>query len=251
MKKNDLKISWKNEEERVFIGWDFTCLNDRIIEEELPWDYRTIVHNHLKPEDVLLDMGTGGGEFLLTLNHPYDRTYVTEAYSPNIELCHNKLGSLGIHVSEVLEDDVLPYEDESMDIIINRHESYDIYEVYRVLKKGGIFITQQVGGENNLVLSNRICNSKIRFNDLKNTLKHQILEFDAAGFAIINSGEHFPEIKFLDTGALVYFAKIIEWEFIDFSVDSCFEELLKVEKEISDNGFVSSKEHRYFIEAKK
>lgn len=93
MKKNDLKISWKNEEERVFIGWDFTCLNDRIIEEELPWDYRTIVQNHLKPEDVL------------------------------------------------------PYEDESMDIIINRHESYDIYEVYRVLKKGGIFITQQVGGE--------------------------------------------------------------------------------------------------------
>ena len=251
MNENDLKTIWKNEEEKVFRGWDFSYFDGRIIEENLPWDYRAIVQKHLKEDDVLLDMGTGGGEFLLTLNHPYNNTHVTEGYPPNIELCHKKLGSLGIHVSEVLDDDVLPYEDESMDIIINRHESYDIYEVYRVLKKGGIFITQQVGGENNMVLSNRICNSKVRSIDLKNKMAYQISEFIAAGFTIIDSGEYFPELKFLDTGALVYFAKIIEWEFIDFSVDSCFEKLLKIEEEISDKGFVTSKEHRYFIEARK
>ncbi len=251
MNKNDLKRIWKCEEERVFAGWDFSYLDGRTIEEELPWNYETIVRRHLKPDDVLLDMGTGGGEFLLTLNHPYHKTYVTEAYPPNIELCYKKLGCLGIHVNGVLEGGILPFEDGSMDIIINRHESYDIDEVYRVLRHGGIFITQQVGGENNVVFSNQLCNAVARTNDFKNTMAYQANEFVEAGFTIIDSGEYFPALKFLDTGALVYFAKIIEWEFIDFSVDNCFEELLKIEKEIANKGYVRSKEHRYFIEARK
>lgn len=251
MNKNDLKRIWKCEEDRVFAGWDFSYLDGRTIEEELPWSYETIVRRHLKPDDVLLDMGTGGGEFLLTLNHPYHKTYVTEAYPPNIELCHKKLGGLGIHVSGVLEDGILPFDDGSMDIIINRHESYDLDEVYRVLRHGGIFITQQVGGENNVEFSNQLCNAVVRTNDLKNTMKYQSGKFVDVGFTVIDSDEYFPNLKFLDTGALVYFAKIIEWEFIDFSVDNCFEELLMIEKEIDDKGFITSKEHRYYIEARK
>ena len=199
----------------------------------------------------MLDMGTGGGEFLLTLRHPYDQTFVTEAYPPNIELCKQKLGSLGVHVSGIAEDDKLPFEDESMDIIINRHESYDIDEVYRVLKKGGVFITQQVGGENNVEFSNKLCSHKFRVNDLVNTMKYQLEKFVEVGFTILNSNEYFPNLRFLDTGAAVYFAKIIEWEFIDFSVDGNFEELLEIEQKIITYGYVCSKEHRYFIEARK
>lgn len=251
MHRSEMKGLWKAEEERVFAGWDFSYLDGRIVEEALPWDYGAIIHKHLRKEQVLLDMGTGGGEFLLTLEHPYHKTYVTEAYPPNIDLCHKKLGSLGIHVSGVLEDGQLPYEDESMDIIINRHEYYKIDEVFRVLRQGGTFITQQVGGRNNVDFSNRLCKTIARTQDLTNTMKFQMASFMQAGFTILNSGEYFPDLKFLDTGALVYFAKIIEWEFIDFSVDRCFEELLKVEQEIADQGYVRSQEHRYFIEARK
>lgn len=39
------------------------------------------------------------------------------------------------------------------DIIISRHEAFDIDEVYRLLKPNGLFITQQVGGLNNKELS--------------------------------------------------------------------------------------------------
>ena len=43
-------------------------------------------------------MGTGGGELLLSFNHPYDKTSVTEGYEPNIKLCQEVLSPLGIKV---------------------------------------------------------------------------------------------------------------------------------------------------------
>ena len=92
-------------------------------------------------------MGTGGGEFLLTLNHPYKNTSVTESWGPNVKLCKEKLEPLGVEVKEVFNDNELPFEDDTFDIIINRHESFDIKEIKRILKVDGIFITQQVGGE--------------------------------------------------------------------------------------------------------
>ena len=38
------------------------------------------------------------------------------------------------------------------------------------------------------------------------------------GFEILYKNEYFPKIKFFDLGAIEFFAKIIEWEFINFSV---------------------------------
>ena len=35
----------------------------------------------------LLNIETGGGEFLLSLNHPKHNTSVIEGYQPNVELC--------------------------------------------------------------------------------------------------------------------------------------------------------------------
>lgn len=78
MNKDKLKELWKKEEENSFKGWDFSHLKNRWIDEKLPWDYREILDKYLKPDYKLLDMGTGGGEFLLTLNHPYNNTSVTE-----------------------------------------------------------------------------------------------------------------------------------------------------------------------------
>lgn len=251
MNKNELKKLWKKEEERVFKGWDFSYLERSTINEELPWDYKEIVLEHLKETDVMLDMGTGGGEFLLTLQHPFKQTHVTEAYPPNVDLCKKKLGALGIDVNQVYEDDLLPFEDESMDIVINRHESYDIKEVYRILKLGGVFITQQVGGSNNVDFSNRLCPLSKRLVDDNNSLEVQTRDFINTGLKVISEDECFPTLKFLDTGGLVYFAKIIEWEFIDFSVDSCFEQLLEINKEIEEKGFVASQEHRFIIVARK
>lgn len=245
-----IKRKWEIEEEKGFIGWDFSHLDNRIQEEELPWNYKAIINRYLHDHYKLLDMGTGGGEFLLTLKHPYSKTYVTESYLPNVDLCKKKLGKLGIDVRQVTNDSDLPFDNESIDMIINRHESYDVKEVFRVLKRNGIFITQQVGAMNNLEFSNSLLGTN-RIQNPDHAFEVQVENARDVGFEILEAEEYFPFLRFFDIGALVYFAKIIEWEFPEFSVERCFEKLLSLQSIVESNGCVESVEHRFLIVAKK
>lgn len=249
MNLEQLKEIWRNEEQKAFKGWDFSHLDRRWENEQLPWDYKFIVSNYINLSDKLLDMGTGGGEFLLTLNHSHELTSVTESYPPNVQLCKQNLSPLGIEVRQVFDDSEIPYEEDEFDVVINRHESFDVNEVSRILKSGGYFITQQVGGKNNNDLSEKLIDGFIpQFTN--HDLKRNIRMLKDKGFKILFSDEAFPKIKFFDIGALVYFARIIEWEFPKFSVDSCFENLCKLEKELEENKFITGTEHRFIIVAK-
>lgn len=58
-------------------------------------------------------------------------------------------------------------------------------------------------------------------------------------------------MRFKDIGALVFFAKIIQWEFPNFSVDSCLDRLYELQEKLEKDGFIESIEHRFFIEAVK
>ena len=73
MKEKELIDIWKKEESVAHIhGWDFSHIEGRYTEEtDLPWNYQHIILDYLNPEMKLLDIDTGGGEFLLSLRHPY------------------------------------------------------------------------------------------------------------------------------------------------------------------------------------
>lgn len=58
-------------------------------------------------------------------------------------------------------------------------------------------------------------------------------------------------MKLFDLGAVAYFAKQCVWEFPGFSVDRCFEELKAIGAEIDKVGYLSNKEHRFIIVARK
>ncbi|GAA0358620.1 class I SAM-dependent methyltransferase [Bacillus horti] len=251
MNKNKLKEQWLSEEKKSFEGWDFSYITKRVIGEPLPWDYDKIVRQYLIKDFILLDMGTGGGEYLLTLNHPYSNTYVTEAYPPNYDLCKRKLSPLGIRVRQVVDDANLPFENSMFDIIINRHESFDIHEINRILKPNGLFITQQVGGQNNKELAEYLLGSFEEITNSDFALDRTIEWIRGIKFKVLFSNEYFPRLKFIDVGALVYLAKIIEWEFPSFSVEHCFEQLCKLQSTIDRQGFIETKEHRFMIVAQK
>lgn len=250
MNYDKLKENWKSEESFAFQGWDFSHIKGRWEIEKLPWNYKDILKKYLNKTDMLLDMGTGGGEFLLTLEHPYELTSVTEAYFPNVELCKNKLLPLGITVAQTYDDDKLPFDDEHFDIIINRHESFDLFEVNRVLKSGGYFITQQVGLTNNNDLSKKLI-AGFKPQHSKHILGSYLSILENLGFSIIKADEAFPIERFFDVGALIYYAKIIEWEFPNFSVESSFDRLLDCQKELEKNGFIKGTGHRFIIAARK
>ena len=216
MNKAYLRNAWKQEEEAAHIhGWDFSHIHDRYEEEnDLPWDYEEIVRQYLHRDLDLLDYDTGGGEFLLSLDHPYSRTAATEGYPPNVKLCREKLLPLGIHFRECHDPSKVPFEDGSFDLVINRH------------------------GE-----------TEKPFPHLN--LTEQRKYFEDAGFEIVRAEEAYRPIKFYDVGAFVWFAHIIEWEFPNFSVDQCFEQLLNMQKMIDKDGRIEGTIHRYLIVAKK
>lgn len=253
MNKLDLKNYWKAEENAAHIkGWDFSYIENRVLsyENDLPWNYEEIVKKYLNPECKLLDIDTGGGEVLLSFQHPYHLTTVTEGFAPNVKLCKETLGALGIRVCEVTEYSQMPFEDNEFDIVINRHGAYDVEELYRILKPGGLFITQQVGEDNDRELVELLLpDCKKSFSGMN--LKNQKSLFENAGFEILMSDEAYRPIEFYDVGALVWFAKIIQWEFVDFSVDKCFERLLEAQRIVDGNGCIKGNVHRYLVVGRK
>ena len=253
MDKKKLKEEWLKEEKMAHIqGWDFSHIYGRYSEEEnLPWDFRTVINKYLKNDMKLLDMETGGGEFLLSLNHPTHNTSATEGYQPNVELCKKVLLPLGIDFKKADGDEKLPFENEYFDIITNRHGAYNVAELKRVLKKNGIFITQQVGAENDRELVEMLLPEYKDLPYSKHYLNIKQQEISEQGFEILESGETFQPIKFFDTGALVWFAKIIEWEFPNFSVKSHLDNLYKIQEIIEANEVVKGRIHRFYIVGKK
>lgn len=252
MTPDERKKLWKKEEETAHIhGWDFSHIHNRYKEEDdLPWDYKKIICQYLNKNMKILDYDTGGGEFLLSLNHPLHNTAATEGYPPNVELCKKTLLPLGIDFKSCDTPSNIPFESESFDIIINRHGDFHAEELYRLLKKGGLFITEQVGSENDRDLVEMVLpNTSKPFPHLN--LKEQREIFENAGFHIIRAEEAFRPICFYDVGAFVWFAHIIEWEFPGFSVERCFDSLLKMQKSIEDTGYIEGTIHRYLIVAKK
>ncbi|MGH4120369.1 methyltransferase domain-containing protein [Clostridium sp.] len=246
-----LKEYWLSEEKKTFQGWDFSYISDRKSEESLPWNYDKIVQQYLNTNSILLDMGTGGGEHLLTIKHPYNNTFATEAYPPNFELCKSTLMPLGVDVRQVFNDNYMPFEDNMFDIIINRQASFDINEVYRLLKPKGLFITQQVGGLNNKELRSLLTGDLKEITYNEHTLKNNLILIQNKSMSILESDECFPKQYFFDVGALVYYAKIIEWEFPSFTVDNCFNQLCQLQSIVDQQGFVESKQHRFVIVAQK
>lgn len=253
MNKETLLKLWLQEEEIAHIhGWDFSHINGKYeAEHDLPWNYEEIVRTYLRPDKKLLDIDTGGGEFLLSLNHPHCNLAATENYPPNVELCKKKLLPLGIEFQEADGSERLPFEDQTFDLVINRHGDFNPNEIGRILKTGGIFITEQVGAENDRELVELLLNDVPEIPFPNQYLKIARTAFEEFGFFVLKAEEAFRSIKFWDVGALVWFARIIEWEFPDFNVKGCLENLYHAQEILEHKGVIEGKIHRFLLVVKK
>ncbi len=252
MTLNEMTKLWKSEETTAHIhGWDFSHIAGRYTEQDdLPWDYRETILEYLMPGMKLLDIDTGGGEFLLSLNHPYENTSATENFPPNIALCRKILLPLGIDFRPGDGRGKLPFVDSYFDMVINRHGDFNAEEIYRVLKPGGRFITQQVGAENDRELVKLLCGeTPLPFPEQH--LHMASGKFRDAGFQILKEAEAFRPIQFFDVGALVWFARIIQWEFPDFAVDTHLEGLRKAQHILEEKGCIKGTTHRFLLVAQK
>ena len=103
---NELFDYLVSEASKKLEGWDFSYLEStrRMQEFPLSWNYRNKVKIRMSEASSLLDMGTGGGEFLSSLSPLPKYTCVTEGYEPNIMIARNRLEPLGVKVFRVDDD---------------------------------------------------------------------------------------------------------------------------------------------------
>lgn len=252
MDRQALLNQWLREQELAHInGWDFSHIRGRYREEDdLPWDFGNIIRSYLGDADRLLDMETGGGEFLLSLHHDPAYTAATEGYEPNIRVCEERLLPLGIEFRAADGGDDLPFDAGSFDLVTNRHGKYRIREIKRVLKRGGVFLTQQVGAENDRDLV------ALLMGDVPAPFPEAYLSIAAQAFAdngfdVIEQSEAFRPIEFYDVGALVWFARIIDWEFPYFSVEKYRNNLFRAQEILEKEGVLRGTIHRYYLVARK
>lgn len=252
MQQEDLFQFLLSEAEAPFSGWDFSYVEGtgRMAGEPLSWSFTSEILMRIRQAESLLDMGTGGGEFLSKLRPLPVCTQATEGYGPNVEKARKGLEPLGVKVSEIDSDESLPFTDGSFDFVMNRHESFSAKEVFRILKPGGVFATQQVGGSDNLDLNLHL-GAKGDFGFADWNLESAAAQLKKEGFHILKQKEAFPKTRFYDVGAIVYYLKAISWQIPDFSVDSYFQRLKALHRIIEKDDYFEVASHRFLILARK
>lgn len=250
-------------ERQPFSGWDFSYVKDRMIVPPLPWDYLVEVAQRLKRVSTLLDLGTGGGEVLSQLAPFPPRTFATEEYAPNAPIAARRLHPLRAQVVRYeapMENYAalgpsrankpgLPFRDSAFDLVIDRHEAYLSVEVFRILRAGGRFMTQQCGGTNFLELNDLLGIPRPSYEPW--CLEAAKAQLQSAGFEHVSGREQVHTTLFRDIGAVVYYLRTVPWQVPDFTVSKHLESLREIHRQIETGGPLKISAHHFLVEAVK
>lgn len=242
---------WKEEERRPFTGWDFSYLEKRMIEDQAPWSYTTRAMQLMRQSGAVVDMGTGGGERLLSMRPAWPKKLVaTEEYPPNFKLASERLNPLGVqvHAVRLTRVDPMPFADVEFDLVLNRHAGFNSREVKRILASGGAFLTQQVDGRWAEDLE-ALFGVSPQWPDA--TLENSLVWLQAAGLQIVTAQEYFGRLTFSDIGAIVYYLRAVPWLVPGFSVDSHLAGLLALQDRLERGQPLNFKAGKFLIEAYK
>jgi SAM-dependent methyltransferase len=206
---------WERELTERVEGWGFSALDGRMREDEPPWDLDSVCRAEIGRSRHVLDMGTGGGEQLLRFADvlPSD-TVATEGWPPNVPVARRNLEPHGIPVVDWDADRrpavPMPFGDGRFDLVVNRHESYGVPEVARVLLPGGVFLTQQVGSDDARETAQWFGGTSTRRSDW--TLGRGRTEVEAGGLVVERAEEWCGTYELADVAALMRYFSIVPWD---------------------------------------
>lgn len=250
-------------EGKPFVGWDFSWLRGRLDSQPLPWDYTATVVKHARGSPDLLDLGTGGGEWLAELSYRPPRTVATEAWGPNVAIARARLRPLGVAVVQVapardnsgkpLEGTAspLPFPDEAFHLVADRHESFDVDEVARILVPGGWFITQQVDAGNDLEYRALFGIESPELDPNTRWASWLPGQLERAGLRVVEHASA-PLVQVIrDVGALAWNLNAIPWIVPGFSIDKYRPRLHEIQERIDREGPIPVRQSRFWVRAQK
>jgi SAM-dependent methyltransferase len=231
------------------VGWDFSWLDGRATEARPSWGYSRMVAARLAGVGALLDIQTGGGEMLASIGPLPPTTVATEPWRPNLPVAANRLRGLGARVVAADGPD-LPFRSGRFDLVICRHPTVTPWPaIARVLRPGGTFLSQQIGGDNVEELG-----EAIRGPRPPGPTRGPARERAAAvgnGLEVVDVREEALRCVFDDIGAVVYFLRLVVWIVPGFTVERYRAELRALHGRIRAEGAFVATSHRFLIEARK
>jgi hypothetical protein len=231
-------------------GWSFDSLGDRLTLGPKPWQYHDVVRDAARGARVVVDLGTGGGEFWSALALDNEVQIATECWVPNVAVAAARLGPLGVHVlthasaPDNLEWDEhrgggeLPFRSGSVEVVHSRHESYAPPEVARVLSPRGCFVTQQVGSDPIGELADVLGAARTASGW---TLEFATRQLAAAGLAVVDGAAALQVVRYADVGAVVQYARMVPWAFPGFDLHRHVDRLRALHERMQrEDGFTTS-----------
>lgn len=147
-------------------------------EMNLPWNYHDFAREFVKIKTRALCLESQDVEFLIRFGHdPKQITALTT---------DSRLKDLFAPMGVIFKESTDEPETEGFDLILCRHSDYDVNKIHKALKKGGHFITEQVGPADLTYPKDK----SPSFN-----LENQCVLFKKAGFKLVKFNQFYREYK--------------------------------------------------------
>lgn len=232
---------------RNFTGWSFPKDSWRRLGPPLTWDYELLVREAAQSANSVLDMGTGGEEFLAGISSSLpERTVATEEWPVNVPVAKRHLAKVGIETVHCRSMQ-LPFKDEGFDLVINRHEELEPRELARVVGLGGKVITQQVGRNNWRELRTYFPN----MTDFGDHRKRYAEGFEAEGLRISANLSHDYKVAYGELGDFVFMLAVTPWTVPGFTLERDIDALLSLCEGCRTENGLELTESRYLLIAQK
>lgn len=220
-------------------GWDFGWIAGRATGSEPPWSYPDMARALVARSAALLDLDTGGAELLASLGPLPPHTIATEGWEPNLAVARRVPG-VDLRYAP---DSTLPVADEAVDLVLNRHGRLDAGEIARVLRPGGVLLTQQVGSDDCAEI-NAALGAPPAYDRVWDAAT-ATAQLTAAGLTVTEVREERPGFVFHDVGALVFQLRMVAWQVPGFTVEKYGPAL----RRLHDRGEFRARSHRFLIRA--
>jgi SAM-dependent methyltransferase len=215
----------------------------------LSWSYSELALAAIGQASRLLDIDTGGGELLAGLAPLPAYTVATEAWEPNVPVARERLEPFGVEVRHSRGDD-LDAADGEFDLELNRHGAFSVDELWRVLRPGGVFLTQQPGSRNDLEFHAAL-GTEPPVDPESHTCERVTAALRRRGFAIEDAHEEMPAYRYHDVAAVIFQLRAVSWTVPGFDVERYDAELRRLHARIRSEGPFVTHNHRFLIRARK
>ncbi|MCY1140739.1 methyltransferase domain-containing protein [Actinoplanes sp. Pm04-4] len=227
-------------------GWDFAWFAGRATEQRPSWGYAGLVADRLTRSEAALDLQTGGGEvyaYAIARSAANGQHVATEAWPPNVPVAKANVG-------QVVATDGLPFRDGAFDLVVSRHPvTTDWPEIARVLRQGGVFLSQQIGAGSNRELSEAMLGPLPA--PTRQHPEQIAAAAEAAGFEVLQVRGERLRAEFYDIAAVAHFLRKVVWTVPEFTIEKYREQLRAVHDRINVEGMFVSHATRVLIEARR